>query len=119
MDENSFSNKYKRHDAKRKRLSISLYKKDLAKMKSKFGKILTAAQAKEALLTGEYTERIVVIKDNPTDVQLMREMIKIGNNLNQIAHVSNSEKKISLEARLLNEITELNNLRIKIRNQML
>jgi hypothetical protein len=98
-------NKYKKHDEKRQRIQISLYSGDLKVMKEKYGCILDATQSKSILLNGEFKQ--ITRNEDPVLSETITQLRKIGNNINQLAHIANAKNEISAELFLLNHLTEL------------
>lgn len=109
-------NRHSKHNKKRKMIQISLYSKDQAIMKSKYGMLLNATQAKDILLIGEYTQRIVEINKTPLNSDVHNQLIRIGNNINQLAYVANARNETPQEALLLRELRDLKELVKLIRN---
>lgn len=103
--------KYTKHNKKRKIIAISLYSKDRELMKQKYGKILNATQAKDILLTGEFTEVKVNVNEDPALLEILKNLNKIGNNINQLAYIANARKEVPSEALLLRELRALHELR--------
>lgn len=104
-------NRHKKHDKKRKRIQLSLYSTDLKKMKKKYGEILNARQVKDLIMTGEYTRRVMIFNETPMNYIVHNQLIRIGNNLNQLAYIANKENKTPVEALLLRELREIKEVR--------
>ncbi|MCF8414635.1 MAG: MobC family plasmid mobilization relaxosome protein [Crocinitomicaceae bacterium] len=101
-------NKDKKHDSKRTRIQISLYAKDKSLMKTKYGKILTATEAKEILLTGEL--KVITRNIDPLLPEVRTELRRIGNNINQLANLANAKKEIPALSMLKLQLMEIHEL---------
>jgi hypothetical protein len=100
--------KYKKHDLKRIRISISLYAKDKSLMNSKYGKILTATEAKEILLKGEL--KVITRNHDPLLPEAIIQLRKIGTNINQMANLSNAKKDVPAQSILRIHLLQLQEL---------
>lgn len=96
---------HRKHNEKRKVISISVYENDQKKMIQKFGKILNAREARIALLTNKVT--ILEKKDNQDSKLMILELKRIGNNINQLAHIANVSEEIVLEKEIKEQLKEL------------
>ena len=94
-----------KHNKKRKIIGVSLYEKDQKKMIQKFGKILNAREARIALLTNKIT--ILEKKDNQDSKLMILELKRLGNNINQLAHIANISEEIVLEHEIRVQLKEL------------
>ena len=101
-------NKDKKHDSKRTRIQISLYAKDRSLMKSKYGKLLTATEAKEILLKGEL--KVITRNHDPLLPDAIIQLRKIGTNINQMANLSNAKKDLPAQSMLKMQLLELQEL---------
>lgn len=101
-------NKDKKHDSKRTRIQISLYAKDKSLMKTKYGKILTAREAKEILLSGEL--KVKTRNVDPLLPEVLTQLRKIGNNINQLANLANAKKDIPATSLLKQELMNLHDI---------
>lgn len=97
--------KFKKHDKKRIRIQISLYSKDVNIMKGKYGLVLNATQAKKALLIGEFT--VITRNEDPVLTQTITQLRKIGNNINQLAHLANAKNVVPAELVLMQHLSEI------------
>ncbi len=98
---------YKKHNAKRKKIQLSIYEADEKKMTARYGKILNATEVKKIVLEG-----VVVFKEKKdnTSINLMIvELKRIGNNINQLAHRANESNRSLLETDLRFQLQVLNN----------
>ena len=97
--------KHAKHNKKRRIIGVSLYHKDQQIMKNKFGKILSATEAKQALL---YDECLIITKKiDPEISKTVIELKRIGNNLNQLTFLANAQKNIPAELVLLEQLKEI------------
>jgi hypothetical protein len=101
-------NKDKKHDSKRTRIQISLYAKDKLLMKTKYGKILTATEAKEILLKGEL--KLITRNHDPLLPEVRTQLRRIGNNINQMANLANAKKEIPAVSMLKLQLMEIHEL---------
>jgi len=101
-------NKYNKHDKLRKRVNLSFYKDDLELLKSRHGFIPDATQVKQILLTGEV--KIITKNSNPDSIKILTQLSRIGNNINQVAFLSNAQKEVALTDLLISELEKLNEL---------
>lgn len=108
--------RHSKHNKKRKIVGISLYSKDQALMREKYGRILTGTQIKDIVLKGEFIERTVVTNKTPLNSEVHNQLKKVGNNLNQLAHIANAKKDTPQEAVLLRELRELRQVTKLIRD---
>jgi len=106
--------KHTKHNKKRKIIGISLYSSDLKLMKEKYGFIMNATQAKQALLNGEF--KVITRNEDPVLTESITQLRKIGNNLNQLAHLANAKNEVPAELVLMKNLSELRNLVNELRN---
>ncbi len=97
--------KHTRHNKKRKIIGVSLYHKDQKIMKEKYGCIMNATQAKKALLIGEFT--VITRNEDPVLTQTITQLRKIGNNINQLAHLANAKNVVPAELVLMQHLSEI------------
>lgn len=106
----------KRHNDKRKHIGVSLYENDRALMIKKYGKVLGGGEIKKIILNGEV---IIKVKQDNTDINiLIVQLRKIGNNINQLAHISNANNNHLLENKLMLELNELKQTILDIKNKI-
>lgn len=98
-------NKYRKHDAKRKRINLSLYAKDIHAMKMRHGKILNSLEIKQLVLTGEY--KVVTRNIDPLLAESIVQLRGIGNNVNQLANLANAKMEIPTEFLLMRHLEEI------------
>jgi hypothetical protein len=96
------NNRYKEHDEKRRRIWLSVYKDQEKKLLKKYGKTLNASDVMEILLTSEF--KIRYQKDDIELRQIIVQLKKIGNNVNQIATLSNQKKEVIMYDVLLENL---------------
>lgn len=101
-------NKHKKHDNKRVRIPISLYHSHQIAMKNKYGFIPNATQARDMLLKGEVTVRTRNI--DPLLPEVLTQLRKIGNNINQMANLANAKKEIPSESMLKFQLMQIHEL---------
>lgn len=98
-------NKYRKHDAKRKRINLSFYAKDIQTMKMRHGKILNSLEIKQLILTGEY--KVITRNIDPLLAESIVQLRGIGNNVNQLANLANAKKEIPTEFLLMRHLEEI------------
>lgn len=106
--------KHTKHNKKRKIIGISLYHKDQKIMKEKYGCIMNATQAKKALLIGEFT--VITRNEDPVLTQTITQLRKIGNNINQLAHIANAKNVIPAELVLMQNLSDIRKFINELRN---
>lgn len=87
--------KHTRYERKRKRINISLKPVEQQKMRAQYGRLLTSSEIKEILFEGQIV--IVTKNSDPNLVELIVQLSKLGNNLNQLARVANQHKQFTPE----------------------
>lgn len=114
--ENNEETKHTRYEQKRKRINLSLKAPEQRKMKEKYGCILTGAQVKEIV----FQEHVKIISKNrdPYLSDVIIQLTKIGNNLNQIAKVANQQKIVTVEIFAKLQVDEIKMVVTEIRNHI-
>lgn len=85
-------NKYREYDKKRKRINLSLTPMEQRRMKAKYNRILSGPEVKEILL--ETQLKIVTQNADPRLPEVIKQLAKIGNNLNQLTRVAHAQKEV-------------------------
>jgi hypothetical protein len=108
MDMERAENKYSKHDKKRIRISISLYHSHQIILKEKLGFIPNATQARDILLSGHV--KVTTRNIDPILPDVLTQLRKIGNNINQMANLANAKKEVPAEAILKMQLMEIHEL---------
>lgn len=85
-------NKYKEYDKKRKRINLSLTPTEQRQMRVKYNRILTGPEVKEILLKTQL--KIVTQNADPQLPDVIKQLAKIGNNLNQLTRVAHAQNEV-------------------------
>lgn len=105
-----------KYEQKRTRINLSLRAVDLKKMKEKYGRVLTASEVKEIVL--EDAIKIITKNRDPELSELIKQLSKIGNNLNQIARIANQKKDSAVASFADLQAGELIELVMRIRKKI-
>lgn len=98
--------KYAKHNKKRIRITISFYHEHRVILKEKIGFIPNATQARDMLLFGEV--KIITRNIDPMLPEVIVQLRKIGNNINQMANLANAKKETPVE-----DVLRINLLKIR------
>lgn len=101
-------NKHTKHDKKRVRIPISLYHSHQVILKDKLGFIPNATQARDILLFGEVNVKTRNV--DPLLPEVLTQLRKIGNNINQMANLANAKKEAPAEGILRMQLMQIHDL---------
>ena len=101
------------YEKKRVRINISLSQKEQRKMKNKFHRILNGPEVKEIIMN----DRITITNRNsdPQFPEVIRQLSKLGNNLNQLVRLANQKKNFRVSGLLTLYLEEIKKTIISLR----
>lgn len=105
--DSNFSERRKKYRKKLKRIMLEFTVEEQELFNEKFKFSLTQKKIKEILLNNSVT--IINKVQNPEMIKIILELKKIGNNINQIARISNEKKHFEFFNELETYINELKN----------